>query len=81
MRSDQMGTKVMDIQGTESCPMNRNAFPITETRDMDEDQLMKEVLHKFINCPEQTYEEFLSIFTHVLKEMVYVVNIVHKDIY
>lgn len=35
---------------------------------MDEDQLMKEVLDKFINCPEQTYEEFLSTFTHLSKE-------------
>ncbi|CAO2579767.1 Intraflagellar transport-associated protein [Lemmus lemmus] len=35
---------------------------------MDEDQLMKEVLDKFINCPEQTYEEFLSTFTHLPKE-------------
>lgn len=35
---------------------------------MDEDELMKEVLDKFINCPEQTYEEFLSTFTHLSKE-------------
>ncbi|MEJ1278478.1 hypothetical protein NN561_009400 [Cricetulus griseus] len=35
---------------------------------MDEDQLMKEVLDKFINCHEQTYEEFLSTFTHLSKE-------------
>ncbi|XP_040601852.1 intraflagellar transport-associated protein isoform X1 [Mesocricetus auratus] len=35
---------------------------------MDEDQLMKEVLDKFVNCPEQTYEEFLSTFTHLSKE-------------
>ena len=34
---------------------------------MDEDQLMKDVLDKFINCPEQTYEEFLSTFTHLSK--------------
>lgn len=35
---------------------------------MDEDQLMKEVLDKFVNCHEQTYEEFLSTFTHLSKE-------------
>ncbi|XP_015857944.1 intraflagellar transport-associated protein isoform X3 [Peromyscus maniculatus bairdii] len=35
---------------------------------MDEDQLMKEVLDKFVNCPEQTYEEFLSTFTHLSKD-------------
>ncbi|XP_051040067.1 intraflagellar transport-associated protein [Phodopus roborovskii] len=35
---------------------------------MDEDQLMKEVLDKFVNCPEQTYEEFLSTFTYLSKE-------------
>ncbi|CAH6788193.1 RGD1309730 [Phodopus roborovskii] len=34
---------------------------------MDEDQLMKEVLDKFVNCPEQTYEEFLSTFTYLSK--------------
>lgn len=35
---------------------------------MSEDQLMKEVLDKFVNCHEQTYEEFLSTFTHLSKE-------------
>ncbi|XP_060227480.1 intraflagellar transport-associated protein isoform X3 [Meriones unguiculatus] len=35
---------------------------------MDEDQLMKEVLDKFVNCHEQTYEEFLSTFTHLSKD-------------
>ncbi|XP_055460255.1 intraflagellar transport-associated protein [Psammomys obesus] len=35
---------------------------------MDEDQLMKEVLDKFVNCHEQTYEEFLSTFTYLSKE-------------
>ncbi|GAB1286615.1 Intraflagellar transport-associated protein [Apodemus speciosus] len=34
----------------------------------EEDQLMKEVLDKFVNCHEQTYEEFLSTFTHLSKE-------------
>ncbi|XP_036896425.1 intraflagellar transport-associated protein isoform X1 [Sturnira hondurensis] len=35
---------------------------------MDEDQIIKEVLDKFVNCHEQTYEEFLSTFTHLSKE-------------
>ncbi|XP_034351134.1 intraflagellar transport-associated protein [Arvicanthis niloticus] len=41
---------------------------IPRTEIMDEDQLMKEVLDKFVNCHEQTYEEFLSTFTHLSKE-------------
>lgn len=36
-----------------------------ELETMDEDQIMKEVLDKFVNCHEQTYEEFLSTFTHL----------------
>uniref|UniRef100_A0A8C6RGU5 Intraflagellar transport associated protein n=1 Tax=Nannospalax galili TaxID=1026970 RepID=A0A8C6RGU5_NANGA len=36
---------------------------------MDEDRLMKEVLDKFVNCHEQTYEEFLSTFTYLSKEI------------
>uniref|UniRef100_A0A7I2V5I8 Intraflagellar transport associated protein n=1 Tax=Homo sapiens TaxID=9606 RepID=A0A7I2V5I8_HUMAN len=33
---------------------------------MDEDQLIKDVLDKFLNCHEQTYdEEFLNTFTHL----------------
>lgn len=35
---------------------------------MDKDPLMEEVLDKFINSHEQTYEEFLSTFTHLSKE-------------
>ncbi|XP_051000171.1 intraflagellar transport-associated protein [Acomys russatus] len=35
---------------------------------MDEDQLMKDALDKFVNCHEQTYEEFLSTFTYLSKE-------------
>ncbi|XP_020030510.1 intraflagellar transport-associated protein isoform X1 [Castor canadensis] len=35
---------------------------------MDEDKLIEEVLDKFVNCHEQTYEEFLSTFTHLSKE-------------
>lgn len=41
---------------------------IPELETMDEDQIMKEVLDKFVNCHEQTYEEFLSTFTHLSKE-------------
>ncbi|XP_042637247.1 intraflagellar transport-associated protein [Orycteropus afer afer] len=35
---------------------------------MDEDRLIEEVLDKFVNCHEQTYEEFLSTFIHLSKE-------------
>ncbi|XP_053416436.1 intraflagellar transport-associated protein [Nycticebus coucang] len=35
---------------------------------MDKDRLIEEVLDKFVNCHEQTYEEFLSTFTHLSKE-------------
>ncbi|XP_008580611.1 PREDICTED: uncharacterized protein C11orf74 homolog isoform X1 [Galeopterus variegatus] len=35
---------------------------------MDEDRLIEEVLDKFVNCHEQTYEEFLGTFTHLSKE-------------
>ncbi|XP_042547438.1 intraflagellar transport-associated protein isoform X1 [Dipodomys spectabilis] len=41
---------------------------VLKLRIMDEDQLFEEVLDKFINCHEQTYEEFLSTFTHLSKE-------------
>uniref|UniRef100_A0A8W4FFN0 Intraflagellar transport associated protein n=1 Tax=Sus scrofa TaxID=9823 RepID=A0A8W4FFN0_PIG len=43
---------------------------ITELETMDEDQLIEEVLDKFVNCHEQTYEEFLSSFTHLSKDNV-----------
>lgn len=35
---------------------------------MDEDRMIEEVLDRFVNCHEQTYEEFLSTFTHLSKE-------------
>lgn len=35
---------------------------------MDEDHLTQEVLDKFVNSHEQTYEEFLSSFTYLSKE-------------
>lgn len=41
---------------------------IPELETMDEDKIIKEVLDKFVNCHEQTYEEFLSTFTHLSKE-------------
>uniref|UniRef100_A0A8C0SKH9 Intraflagellar transport associated protein n=2 Tax=Canis lupus familiaris TaxID=9615 RepID=A0A8C0SKH9_CANLF len=41
---------------------------ISELEVMDEDRLIEEVLDKFVNCHEQTYEEFLSTFTHLSKE-------------
>ncbi|XP_037697205.1 intraflagellar transport-associated protein [Choloepus didactylus] len=37
---------------------------------MDEDWLIEEVLDKFVNCHEQTYEEFLSTFTYISKDNV-----------
>lgn len=40
----------------------------SELEIMDEDRLVEEVLDKFVNCHEQTYEEFLSTFTHLSKE-------------
>lgn len=40
----------------------------SELEIMDEDQIIEEVLDKFVNCHEQTYEEFLSTFTHLSKE-------------
>uniref|UniRef100_A0A8C3YUW8 Intraflagellar transport associated protein n=1 Tax=Catagonus wagneri TaxID=51154 RepID=A0A8C3YUW8_9CETA len=43
---------------------------ITELETMDEDRLIEEVLNKFVNCHEQTYEEFLSTFTHLSKDNV-----------
>lgn len=39
-----------------------------ELETMDEDKMIKEVLDKFVNCHEQTYEEFLSTFTYLSKE-------------
>ena len=38
-----------------------------ELEMMDEDRLIEEVLDKFVNCHEQTYEEFLKKFTHLSK--------------
>lgn len=51
----------------ESGFMNRNACQIPELEVMDEDRHIEEVLDKFVNCHEQTYEEFLSTFTHLSK--------------
>lgn len=47
--------------------MNRNACLHIGIGDMDEDQMIEEVLDKFVSCHEQTYEEFLSTFTHLSK--------------
>ncbi|XP_054441867.1 intraflagellar transport-associated protein [Pteronotus mesoamericanus] len=41
---------------------------VSELEIMDEDQIIEEVLDKFVNCHEQTYDEFLSTFTHLSKE-------------
>lgn len=40
---------------------------ISDLEIMDEDQIIEEVLDKFVNCHEQTYEEFLSTFTQLSK--------------
>nr|KAF6342576.1 hypothetical protein mPipKuh1_001641 [Pipistrellus kuhlii] len=42
---------------------------IPELETMDEDKMIKEVLDKFVNCHEQTYEEFLSTFTYLSKDV------------
>ena len=41
-----------------------------ELEMMDEDRLIEEVLDKFVNCHEQTYEEFLRMFTHLSQDNV-----------
>ena len=43
---------------------------IPELEMMDEDRLIEEVLDKFVDCHEQTYEEFLRTFTHLSKDNV-----------
>ncbi|XP_044513309.1 intraflagellar transport-associated protein-like [Gracilinanus agilis] len=35
---------------------------------MNEDQLTEQALDQFINCPKQTYEEFVNSFTHLSKD-------------
>lgn len=39
-----------------------------ELEVMDEDRMIEEVLDRFVNCHEQTYEEFRSTFSHLSKE-------------
>ncbi|KAF6332614.1 hypothetical protein mRhiFer1_001675 [Rhinolophus ferrumequinum] len=39
-----------------------------ELEIMDEDRMIEDVLDRFVNCHEQTYEEFLSTFSHLSKE-------------
>uniref|UniRef100_A0A8D2DHV2 Intraflagellar transport-associated protein n=1 Tax=Sciurus vulgaris TaxID=55149 RepID=A0A8D2DHV2_SCIVU len=47
---------------------------------MDEDQLMEKVLDKFVNCHEQTYEEFRSTFTHLSKDFLLLPGEVEEDV-
>ncbi|KAL2806247.1 intraflagellar transport-associated protein isoform b [Daubentonia madagascariensis] len=47
---------------------------------MDEDRLIEEVLDKFVNCHEQTYEEFLSTFTHLSKDLQLLPGEVEQDV-
>uniref|UniRef100_A0A7N5K7P5 Intraflagellar transport associated protein n=1 Tax=Ailuropoda melanoleuca TaxID=9646 RepID=A0A7N5K7P5_AILME len=54
---------------------------ISELDIMDEDQLIEEVLDKFVNCHEQTYEEFLSTFTHLSKDLLLLPGAVEEDIF
>ncbi|XP_073760848.1 intraflagellar transport-associated protein isoform X6 [Callorhinus ursinus] len=53
---------------------------ISELEIMDEDQLIEEVLDKFVNCHEQTYEEFLSTFTHLSKDSLLLPGEVEEDL-
>ncbi|XP_066219452.1 intraflagellar transport-associated protein isoform X2 [Saccopteryx leptura] len=41
---------------------------ISELDIMEEDQTIEDILDKFVNSHEQTYEEFLSTFTYLSKE-------------
>ncbi|XP_008580612.1 PREDICTED: uncharacterized protein C11orf74 homolog isoform X2 [Galeopterus variegatus] len=47
---------------------------------MDEDRLIEEVLDKFVNCHEQTYEEFLGTFTHLSKDLLLLPGEVEQDV-
>uniref|UniRef100_A0A2K6EYG0 Intraflagellar transport associated protein n=1 Tax=Propithecus coquereli TaxID=379532 RepID=A0A2K6EYG0_PROCO len=47
---------------------------------MDEDRLIEEVLDKFVNCHEQTYEQFLSTFTHLLKDLLLLPGEVEQEV-
>ncbi|XP_024202813.3 intraflagellar transport-associated protein isoform X3 [Pan troglodytes] len=48
---------------------------------MDEDQLIKDVLDKFLNCYEQTYdEEFLNAFTHLSQDLLLLPGEVEQDV-
>nr|XP_055157002.1 intraflagellar transport-associated protein isoform X2 [Nyctereutes procyonoides] len=53
---------------------------ISELEVMDEDRLIEEVLDKFVNCHEQTYEEFLSTFTHLSKDLLLLPGEVEEDV-
>ncbi|XP_006937267.1 intraflagellar transport-associated protein isoform X4 [Felis catus] len=54
---------------------------ISELEIMDEDRLTEEVLDKFVNCHEQTYEEFLSTFTHLSKDLLLLPGEVEEDVH
>ncbi|XP_029812788.1 protein C11orf74 homolog isoform X2 [Suricata suricatta] len=53
---------------------------ISELETMDEDRLIEDVLDKFVNCHEQTYEEFLSTFTHLSKDLPLLPGEVEEDV-
>uniref|UniRef100_A0A9L0JEL0 Intraflagellar transport associated protein n=1 Tax=Equus asinus TaxID=9793 RepID=A0A9L0JEL0_EQUAS len=52
---------------------------ISELQIMDEDRLIEEVLDKFVNCHEQTYEEFLSTLPHLSKDLLLLPGEVEPD--
>uniref|UniRef100_A0ABI0P133 Intraflagellar transport associated protein n=2 Tax=Bos TaxID=9903 RepID=A0ABI0P133_BOVIN len=51
-----------------------------ELEMMDEDRLIEEVLDKFVNCHEQTYEEFLRTFTHLSKDVLLLPGQVEQEV-
>uniref|UniRef100_A0A8C5V1S7 Intraflagellar transport associated protein n=1 Tax=Microcebus murinus TaxID=30608 RepID=A0A8C5V1S7_MICMU len=53
---------------------------ISGSEIMDEDRLIEEVLDKFVNCHEQTYEEFLSTFTHLSKDLLLLPGEVEQEV-
>ncbi|XP_045413797.1 intraflagellar transport-associated protein isoform X2 [Lemur catta] len=53
---------------------------ISRLEIMDEDRLIEEVLDKFVNCHEQTYEEFLSTFTHLSKDLLLLPGEVEQEV-
>ncbi|KAF6332616.1 hypothetical protein mRhiFer1_001675 [Rhinolophus ferrumequinum] len=51
-----------------------------ELEIMDEDRMIEDVLDRFVNCHEQTYEEFLSTFSHLSKDLLLLPGEVEQDV-